>query len=226
MFHPRFSGKTTLCLTHDLTDLMTLTKDESGNDGMTIIPVKVSHDVFQRLLDSYADHTDEIPNDMTMAEYRMMASADITEKQLYGKWKADVQMDDDGDFFVNITLNFDKKAGEIAEVDVLLSWKLSEGSFDVLCTSSALWDLEGICLDFDFAGETQVVVKRLDLSESVSESDMTEIQENVESIRSSLAKNFHFGRFMDDRSFIITELTKDKMVVKNGTKTITFTKIK
>lgn len=226
MFHPRFSGQTTLCLTHDLTDLMTLTKDESGNDGMTITPVKVSHDVFQRLLDCYADHIDEIPDDMTMAEYRMMPSADITEKQLYGKWNADVQMDDDGDFSVNITLDFDKKAGATAGVDVLLSWKLSEGSFDVLCTSSALWDLEGICLDFDFVGDTQVEVKRLDLSESVSESDMNEIQENVESIRSTLAESFHFGRFMDQRSFIITDLTKDKMVVKNGTKTITFKKIK
>ncbi len=226
MFNPKFSGYTTICLTHDLEDLQTIIKKDKGNNGLQIVPIKVSHDVFQRLMNCYEAHVDEMPDDVTMAEYRMMASPDISEKQLYGKWNANIQMDDDGDFFVNITLNFDKKAGNTVGVDVLFSWKLTDGVLDLLCASSALWNLEGVCLDFDFAGDTQTEVKLLDLSESVSESDMTEIQESVDGIRSSLAENFHFGRFLDESSFIITDLTKDKMVVRNGTKTITFTKIK
>lgn len=227
MFNPRFSGNTTLCFTHDMTDLVTLTKDESGNGGMQIMPIKVSHDVFQRLLSCYAAHVDEIPDDMSLAEYRMENNPAITAKQLFGKWHTRFAMDEDNEIFVEITFDFDKKAEIVAGVDVVLSWVMSDGGFDLLCSSRPLWSLDGICLEFDFdITEPQIEVSRLNLPEDISEADKIEALEQIEKLKETLTENFHFGRFLDQRYFIITELTKNKMVVKNGSRVITFDRIK
>lgn len=227
MFHPGFSGKTLLCLTHDLTDVKTLTKNEKGNFGMHIVPVKVSHDVYRRILNCYAAHVDEIPDDKTLAEYRMENNPALSTKQLYGKWHTRFAKDEDNDFFVDITWDFDKKAEMVANVDVVLTWEQSKISYDIQCKSNPLWSFKGICLDFDFDKTTpHVEVTRLEFPETVSESDRNKELEQIERNRATLSREFHFGRFLDQRSFIITELTKNKMVVKNGSRVITFDRIK
>lgn len=225
MFNPYFSGKTQLFLTHDFNDIQALNKNGSGNVGLQIVPIKVTNEVYQRLLNCYASHSDEFPGYKTLDDYRQESNPSITTKKLRGRWNASLAINEEENILVDMTLDLNKK--HKANVEAYISFINPLFKLDLKCQSNPSWTLDGVCLDFSFdEAQNACEVMGVQLSEdgeTILKDSLTGFTDNI---KNTFEDQFSFEALFLKNTFIILEVNSDTMVTRNGNREIIFKKVK
>lgn len=202
-----------LYFTQDMLTTRHIIKTNSGLGGMTFIPIKVSMDLYNRVLQCYKSQ---------FLDEDLISVPNIDAKQLYGKW---LWMGEIADNNVNAsyetTLNLNRNGSATIHDHVMMSIETNEGAIlHVTCTlqSSLVWTLKNNTILFDAQDvKRSVIIESINITGSDEETKiawMQKLQSNEAEFKEGVLAKLSFDEIINNNQLNIINISKKQFMTK------------
>lgn len=212
-----------LHFTQDLSTTRHIDKQSQGLAGMTFVPIKVSTDIYNSLLQCYHPLEDSI-NSKNKYENVGYSPIKIKEKRLLGIWQTFATLGHDT---IPITLEFLKegKANFCAETEI----RVDNMQIGIIVTSSGCtWSLKDGHIIIDFNKATKDCnITTFDMpgaSKEEKDAMKTLLHMSLENEKEKLLENFNLSKILESDVLVVIRATSKEFVVMDGKVERTFKK--
>ena len=185
--------------------------------------MKVNRSLLERIREFYALHSDEIPSDLGLEDYRAMNDPTITTEKIIGKWHLVAPINNI--LTANLTMALDKR--NEAKLALRLNWQNNTEEIECLYQVGATWMLNGTCLEFELDNSNDSCEITKVEGKGLTEEQMTSLRNVATEIKTTLEYySFSLNTIFNEDYFVVMVLNKMQMTVLDGDTERVFTKVK